>query len=284
MSSKRNTLLATAAAVVLLAGTGVAIAQGTTKDQGSSSSIGGATNSATPSSAMRSNEGSAVGQHALSEDKMHSDSKGFGSSDQAQENGMKGTGPANQEGKARQESKSNQSAQEMNRGKGEEHNEASKDRDRGGKKDQDHLRAAQGKEKQGREAAQEQSQRRSTAEEHRTGSSSTAERTEHNGSMKGLQGNASLPMKGGNVQLNDEQRTTIRKEVIDAHGAPRVGHVDFDVRVGTIIHRRDVDIVPVPETLVRVEPEWRGYLYFVYEDEVVIVNPHDMRIVAVVAV
>ncbi len=63
-----------------------------------------------------------------------------------------------------------------------------------------------------------------------------------------------------------------------------MGHVDFDVRVGTIIHRRDVDIVPVPETLVRVEPEWRGYLYFVYEDEVVIVNPHDMRIVAVVAV
>ena len=64
MSSKRNTLLATAAAVVLLAGTSVAIAQGATKDQGSGSSLGGAT-SATPSSpAMKSSDGSAVGQHA----------------------------------------------------------------------------------------------------------------------------------------------------------------------------------------------------------------------------
>ena len=35
-------------------------------------------------------------------------------------------------------------------------------------------------------------------------------------------------------------------------------------------------------TLVRIEPEWRGFLYFVYEDEVVIVSPDDMKIVAVV--
>ena len=88
----------------------------------------------------------------------------------------------------------------MIRGKGKEHNEAAKDLD--GKKDRDHLRAAQGKQKQGREAAQEQSKRRSAAEEHRKGGSSTAERAERNGSLKGLQGNASLPMKGGNVHLN----------------------------------------------------------------------------------
>jgi len=40
--------------------------------------------------------------------------------------------------------------------------------------------------------------------------------------------------------------------------------------------------VPVPGTLVRIEPRWHGFLYFVYQDEIVIVNPHDMRIVAVV--
>jgi hypothetical protein len=32
---------------------------------------------------------------------------------------------------------------------------------------------------------------------------------------------------------------------------------------------------------VQIDPAWRGFLYFVYEDEVVIVNPRDMRIVAV---
>jgi len=36
--------------------------------------------------------------------------------------------------------------------------------------------------------------------------------------------------------------------------------------------------------LVQIEPEWRGFLYFVYENEVVIVNPRDMRVVAVVPV
>ena len=95
-----------------------------------------------------------------------------------------------------------------------------------------------------------------------------------------LQANAS----GVNVKLNDQQRNEIRTTVINKSGAPRVDHVDFDVTVGTVVPREHIHVVPVPETLVRIEPERRGYLYFVYEDEVVIVNPRDMKIVAVLAV
>jgi Protein of unknown function (DUF1236) len=84
------------------------------------------------------------------------------------------------------------------------------------------------------------------------------------------------------VQLNEQQRSEIRRTVIN--GAPRAGHLDFDLAVGTVIPRNRIEIVPVPEALVQIEPEWRGFLYFVYEDEVVIVNPDDMRIVAVVPV
>lgn len=98
--------------------------------------------------------------------------------------------------------------------------------------------------------------------------------------MEGLQGNAS----GVNVRLNDEQRTQIRTTVINAEGAPRVASVNFDIAVGTVVPRGGIRTIVVPETLVRIEPEWRGFLYFVYEDEVVIVNPRDMRIVAVLAV
>jgi hypothetical protein len=105
----------------------------------------------------------------------------------------------------------------------------------------------------------------------------TAQVRERNG-MKGLQGNAS----GMNVQLSDQQRTQIRNTVLNVQGAPRIGNVNFDVAVGTVIPRDSIRIVPVPETLVRIEPRWRGFLYFVYEDEVIIVNPRDMRIVAVV--
>jgi hypothetical protein len=90
--------------------------------------------------------------------------------------------------------------------------------------------------------------------------------------------------EGGNVQLSEQQRTQIKTTVINGRDAPRVGHVDFDVRVGTVIPRGKIHVVPVPETLVRIEPRWRGFLYFVYEDEVVIVNPRNYHIVAVVPV
>ena len=40
--------------------------------------------------------------------------------------------------------------------------------------------------------------------------------------------------------------------------------------------------VPVPDVLVQIKPEWLGLLYFVYDSEIVIVDPSDMRIVAIV--
>jgi hypothetical protein len=110
--------------------------------------------------------------------------------------------------------------------------------------------------------------------------------------MKGLQGNTTVPMQGaqgargagGNVALNDQQRNQIRSTIINARGAPRVGSVDFAVNVGTVVPRGHLHLVRVPETLVRIDPSWRGFLYFVYNDEVVIVDPHDMRIVEVLPV
>jgi hypothetical protein len=100
---------------------------------------------------------------------------------------------------------------------------------------------------------------------------------------RGLQGNASGQMQGQH-ELSEQQRTHIRQTVIGARGAPRVGHVDFDVRVGTRIPRDRIHLVPVPETLVQIDPEWEGFLYFVYDDEIVVVDPNDMEIVAVFAV
>jgi Protein of unknown function (DUF1236) len=110
-----------------------------------------------------------------------------------------------------------------------------------------------------------------------TSTTVTEHRTGRNG-LQGLQGNAS------HVTLSDEQRTRIRQTVVGTHGAPRVSHVDFDLSVGTVIPRGHIHVVPVPRMLVDIEPAWRGFLYFVYEDELVIVDPNDMSIVAVVPV
>jgi hypothetical protein len=110
-----------------------------------------------------------------------------------------------------------------------------------------------------------------------SGTSVSEQRNGRNG-LQGLQGNAS------HVTLNDEQRTKIRQTVIGAHGAPRVSHVDFDLAVGTVVPRGHIHFVPVPRVLVDIEPAWRGYDYFIYEDELVIIDPRNMTIIAVVPV
>jgi hypothetical protein len=40
-------------------------------------------------------------------------------------------------------------------------------------------------------------------------------------------------------------------------------------------------VVAIPEVIVEIHPAWR-VLYFVYEDEIVIVDPNTYRIVAVI--
>jgi len=87
---------------------------------------------------------------------------------------------------------------------------------------------------------------------------------------------------GANVTLSADQRARIHKVVINDHNAPRVAHVDFDIRVGTVIPRGKVHYVPVPSTIVEIEPEWRGFVYFLVGDQIVIVEPDTLRIVAVI--
>jgi hypothetical protein len=41
--------------------------------------------------------------------------------------------------------------------------------------------------------------------------------------------------------------------------------------------------VPVPSSIVEIEPEWRGLMYFLIGDELVIVEPNTLKIVAVIA-
>jgi hypothetical protein len=111
------------------------------------------------------------------------------------------------------------------------------------------------------------------------GMQNQAQQRQRNG-FEGLQGNAS----GMNMRLNDQQRTQIRNTVLNAPGAPRAENVQFSVIPGTVIPRGSVRVVPVSPALVRIDPAWRGFRYFVWMDDLVIVNPRDMRIVAVVPV
>lgn len=85
------------------------------------------------------------------------------------------------------------------------------------------------------------------------------------------------------VNLTTEQKTTIRKTIIDNKSAPRVTNVNFNISVGTVVPTT-VHFAPLPATIVEIHPAWRGYEYFVYNDEVIIIEPHSRKIVQVIVV
>jgi Protein of unknown function (DUF1236) len=96
------------------------------------------------------------------------------------------------------------------------------------------------------------------------------------------QGAAERPMTSKSVSLTTEQKTTIRQKVLTAN-APRVTKVDFDIKIGVAVPRT-VRVVPLPVTIIEIEPEWRGYMYFVSGDQIIVVEPGTLRIVAVLDV
>jgi len=71
--------------------------------------------------------------------------------------------------------------------------------------------------------------------------------------------------------------------VLTGGGANRVQRINFSINVGTVVPR-SVHLVAVPSVIVEYHPAWRGFLYFVYEDEIIIVNPRTHEIVAVLDV
>jgi hypothetical protein len=277
MKHKPTTFLAGIAALALVAGSGFASAQDNSKSES------GQAPHATPQM-NRGGTGSQSSPGARTEERGSMSRQGQRAEDSSKASkDEKATTGQNRPQKDEQ----NRSAQ-SNKEKG---TTAGSNESQAGKATQERNKKATETERPNRNDTvreRERTRDKNTAERNRNGNTAAEQQNRSGGGnlnaqggrtgMEGLQGNAS----GMNAQLNEKQRSEIRTTVINGRGAPRVGHVDFDVTVGTIVPRGKIHVVPVPETLVRIEPRWRGLLYFVYEDEVVVVNPHDMRIVAVV--
>jgi Protein of unknown function (DUF1236) len=276
MRHHRNTLLAGIAALALVAGTGFASAQEPAqKEKGAQGS---------PPAAQPMNKAPAANNMDRRAPEQNQQRTEENSAHRAQsDHGAAPQNPKNAEEGSR--------GDKADKGKvGENRPAQSEQRKEGAKEGTKEGTTAKGDEKKAGKAAEEHNgagehnatgpDRNPRSAQDKNGNSRDGAAQRDRNSMEGLQSNAS----GVNVRLNDEQRTQIRTTVINAEGAPRVASVNFDIAVGTVVPRAGIRTIVVPETLVRIEPEWRGFLYFVYEDEVVIVNPRDMRIVAVLAV
>jgi hypothetical protein len=70
--------------------------------------------------------------------------------------------------------------------------------------------------------------------------------------------------------------------VLAVSGAPRVTNVDFSISVGTVVPQH-VRLVAVPDVIIEIHPQWRGFLYFVVEERIIIVD-RNHRIVAILVV
>jgi hypothetical protein len=89
---------------------------------------------------------------------------------------------------------------------------------------------------------------------------------------------------GAGAELSTEQRTEVRQTILQSGNVPRVSRseVNINISVGTVVPR-SVRLVSIPETIVRIRPAWRGFLYFVVEDEIIVVEPGSLKIVAVIS-
>jgi Protein of unknown function (DUF1236) len=84
----------------------------------------------------------------------------------------------------------------------------------------------------------------------------------------------------GSVTLSPDQRTRLHQTIIGGN-VRRIDNADFSLSVGT--HVPDtVAIYEVPEAIVDIVPEYRGDRYIVVGDELVIVDPDTLDVVAVI--
>jgi hypothetical protein len=255
-----NRFLISVAAAALIAGTGFANAQGTGMSREGGSSAGSTVQSA-PSSA-----GSAAGQmsHESTESKSPEATK--------PSSGMKAT---QSEQKSPSAAK-NDRAEDMQKSKGM----SSENNAKGGAKDM----KAEGREDRGNNMKAESREDRSgnmKAEGREDSSKMKAEgREDRNGSMKAEgKSNTTVGQAGAGAKLSTEQRTRITTVIRDQHVAP-VNNVNFSISIGTRVPR-GVSFHPLPTEVVTVYPEWRGYEFFLVRDQIIVVDPRTLEIVAV---
>jgi hypothetical protein len=87
---------------------------------------------------------------------------------------------------------------------------------------------------------------------------------------------------GAGAKLSTEQRTKITT-VIKSQNVRPVTNVNFSISVGTRVPR-NVGFHPLPAEIVTIYPAWRGYEFFLVNNQIVVVNPRTLEIVDVIDV
>ena len=97
------------------------------------------------------------------------------------------------------------------------------------------------------------------------------------GQQNGAPGRAS---GAANVQLSQDQRTKIKDVVVRDRNVARADNVNFNIRVGVAVPRT-VHVAALPAEVVTIVPEYRGFEYVVVGDQLLIIDPNTLEIVAI---
>ena len=239
-----NRFTTSVAAIALIAGTSLAYAQGTGMGRETPS-----TGSTAQQSAPSSEHGGASSATPMNrnEAKPRAEEKVQGGQNQRAQGEMK-AGP-----------KQEKSAQDNN-ARGERSKTMSQDNDRakGGSKEM----KAEGREDRNGMKAEGREDRGNMKAEGRNGAESKT-----------------VGQAGAGGKLSTEQRTKISGVIREQHVAP-VTNVNFAISVGTRVPR-DVSFHPLPAEIVTFYPEWRGYEFILVRDQIVVIDPRTLEIVAV---
>jgi hypothetical protein len=128
-------------------------------------------------------------------------------------------------------------------------------------------------------AQEEHGARERGAQEEKRGTEPKGAQEEHGAKERGAQ--EERGKTGATVQLSQDQRTRIQA-VIGKEHAPRFsGTEHFDVTVGAKVPR-DVHVAVLPEDIVSIVPEYRGFDYVLVGDTILFVDPVTLEIVAVI--
>jgi hypothetical protein len=85
---------------------------------------------------------------------------------------------------------------------------------------------------------------------------------------------------GASVQLSQDQRTKIKDVIVRDRNVARVNSANFSVSVGARVPR-DVHVSVLPPEVVTIVPEYRGFEYVLVGDQLLIIDPNTLEIVAI---
>jgi hypothetical protein len=254
-----NRLMITAATAALIAGTGFANAQGMGGREGGAAGGAGMQQSApsAPAAGAASREGSSEGTKAS-----QSDEKGGMKNQRAQQEmkpGAAGEKPMGE--KSAQDTKQGDHSKGMSTQN--EKGTAGKDMKAEGQERNNNNMKAEGQERNGNTKAEgrENNGRENTA------------------GAKEEERSKTVGQAGAGGKLSTEQRTKITTVIRDQHISP-VTNINFAVSIGTRVPR-EVGFHPLPAEIVTYYPDWRGYEFFLVRDQIVVVDPRTLEIVAV---